>query len=112
MVKLTLTKAGLNIAVRSVVKPQTLMECDCGFDLDTAMLAAASGAESLNARFGDMLDPKACMACVKQFSETVDDLKCRHCGWRDKTGVCTQHQQKVDDSETCELFRCVHEVCL
>jgi len=110
MVKLSLSKEGLTVAVRSTSHPKSLMQSFCGFDVDKAMLAAAAGAEAINERFGDSLDPKACAACVKQFSETVPGMKCIHCGWRDTSGMCTQHGQKVEGSEVCDLFMCVHEI--
>ena len=82
------------------------MATECGFDKDVAVVAAGALAEEVNKRFGDSIDPKACVIGVKTFIASGVDLKCKSCGWRKSgTKFCTLIVGDTGDAGTCGKFR-------
>lgn len=102
-----MTKKGLTIYVRSQVKTQSKMMAECGFKKDVALLAAAALAEDCNAKFGDNIDPRMCVAVVKEFIEHRKlGLNCGCCGYRKpSTKFCTLKSTVTGDVQSCDSFR-------
>jgi len=80
-------------------------------EADKALVGAAHAAELCNQRFGDNLDPKHAMACVKRFIEQCPHMKCRTCGWKNaETGKCNLHGHSAADGGTCPQYKHVFNV--
>lgn len=102
-----MTKSGLTIYVRSQIRPQSKMMAECGFAKDVALMAAAALAKDCNAKFGDSIDSKLCVAVVKEFIEHRKiGLNCGCCGYRKpNTKLCTLQNSITGDAESCDSFR-------
>jgi len=84
---------------------------EVGFFQDLAVVAVVALAEKVNEKFGDSVNPAACVAGLKQFFASGVDLKCRSCGWRKSgTKFCTQRCGDTSDGDACEEFRHVFVV--
>lgn len=97
----------LRVLVHSRVKPKSSITFTCRpGEADKALVGAGAAAETCNERFGDNMDPKHAIACVKQFFSECPAMKCRTCGYRNKeTGKCNMHGHTFVENGTCPQYR-------